>query len=110
MGLAVADDKFPGLVGTFGLAKQEDDLVGLAWSYPQFGHDRGTRIAEFTGAVGESFTGEGGRGRCRPFATEELGAIGGERARSTAYVGEGDTAGELSPPGGRRQQRARVPV
>ena len=79
----------------------------------QLCHDRRAGVSEFAGPVGQPLSRQGGRAAVVALAAEELGAVGGERARRGrrgGYVGEGNPAGEFARPGVGGEQRTRLRV
>ena len=68
------------------------------------GHQRGARVAEFANTVGKPLAAEGGRRFQGADSSQELGPVGGKRARTTPYIGKGDPSGEVVRPGVSGQQ------
>jgi hypothetical protein len=77
----VRADESPGLLRGRCLPEQEDNLLLAAWWHFEWRHQRGARVDQLAGAVGEPRPAEGGGRFRRALATEELGAIGREGVR-----------------------------
>ena len=109
-GLAVGPHEPPRLLRALRLAEQEYDLVLPARRQLEPRHQGGAGVAELAGPVGELRPAEGGGRVRRAVPPQELGPVGGERARAAPHVGEGDPPGKISRPGASGEQSAALRV
>ena len=108
--LAVPPHEVARRLEVVGLAEEEDDLPVLPGVEVEFHLEGGAGVQDGPHAAGELDPPQGGGGRHRAQAAEELGAVGRERPRPPVDVDERHPRGEVRPEGVPGQQGAGLGV